>query len=62
MTLMMKSTEQLKNLLKIHEFQYEKIEAFINSTPQLEHEIKLVCSKCGKEQVYTFKGLESFFV
>jgi hypothetical protein len=25
----MKSTEQLKNLLKIHEFQYEKIEAFI---------------------------------
>jgi len=60
------STEDLPNIVtwleELPKPLFEKIEAFINSTPQLEHEIKLVCSKCGKEQVYTFKGLESFFV
>jgi hypothetical protein len=41
--------------------QFEKMSAFILNMPQIECEVDLSCSKCGRKDVQTIKGLQSFF-
>lgn len=40
--------------------QFKKIEGFLENMPQLSHDIKISCSTCGKEQLHTIRGLDSF--
>lgn len=41
--------------------QFDKIKDFINSIPQLRHEIKFKCINCGEENTRLVEGLEDFF-
>lgn len=42
--------------------QFNKIQAFFKTMPVLRHEHKFKCPKCGKENILTLEGIESFFV
>ena len=41
--------------------QLEKIQAFFESAPRLEHKFKVTNPKTGVESEYTLRGLQSFF-
>ena len=41
--------------------QLEKIQAFFESAPRLEHKFKITNPKTGVESEYTLRGLQSFF-
>ena len=41
--------------------QLEKIQAFFETAPRLEHSFKVTNPKTGKESEYTLRGLQSFF-
>jgi hypothetical protein len=42
--------------------QFRKIEEFIETMPQLSHEVALECNSCGKTQSHVIRGLDNFLV
>jgi hypothetical protein len=42
--------------------QFRKIEEFLETMPQLSHEVLLECKSCGKSQTHVLKGLDNFLV
>lgn len=42
--------------------QFNKIQQFFKTMPVLRHVHKFNCPKCGKENILTLEGIESFFV
>lgn len=45
----------------MHRNDFAKIEHFIQTIPTIQHEIDISCSACGREEIYTVRGLEDFF-
>tara|TARA_A100001388_G_C28586766_1_gene411547 strand:- start:32 stop:739 length:708 start_codon:yes stop_codon:yes gene_type:complete len=41
--------------------QFEKISEYFGSLPQLSHDVKWTCHKCGGENHQTLRGLDNFF-
>tara|TARA_B110000908_G_scaffold172615_1_gene241332 strand:- start:725 stop:1435 length:711 start_codon:yes stop_codon:yes gene_type:complete len=53
--------ERIKFLDNLNSHQFKQIMSFVETIPQLSHDVDFKCESCGKENKQQLKGTESFF-
>jgi len=53
--------ERFKFIESLSTSEFQKITAFLNDIPKLEHNINFICEKCTKNNTQKLEGISSFF-